>query len=813
MAFVALLALFFVSGACGLSYQVLWMRLMSRVFGTTTFAVSVLLASFMAGLGLGSYLAGRLLSRRRDLLRLFAVAELGVGIYAAVLPGFLPLLERLLLETVGFFGVGSVAESGLKLLLGLAVLLTPTTLMGLTLPLLAQHAVLTVGQVGFRVGTLYAVNTLGATAGCFVSGFFLVPELGVTGTTRLAVTGNFIVAALALALSIRAPERTAGGASTETDPGPAQGRLYPEGCFKWVAIAFAASGFAGLALEVVWTRLLTLVFESNTYSFTTMLTTFLTGIGSGSLVAAWLTDRARDPLKLLGVVEIGIGLSSLGIASLFVRSPDWVRVSGLLLGGTWEDFALAKFLVAFALLLVPTFLFGASFPLAAKVATRSVSGLGETVGYLYSANTVGGIFGSFLAGWVLLPALGTDGTLRLLSSGLVLVGLVLVLLNPLVSRGFRFAVAAACVGAFVVAAGRVSDPSRRLHERTLRSAEAVVFYREGPTATVMVAAHAADSIESQARRLTINLYTASDSSPVAARKARVQGVIPFLFEKAPQSIVNLTMGSGISCGTLGRFTAEDVDCIDISPEVIEAVRYFNKANYDLTANRRVRVHLDDGRHFLLKRRSRYDSITMEPMPPGLSGMAYFYTADFYALSRTRLTPGGIIAQWVPLYLLGVDDVKLLYRTFARSWPYTMLFNIDFDTYMVGSDRPLRLLAEGLSKRAESPVVQSRLREARLLEARELLAMFLLSRDAMLEYAGPGPLMSDDIPYVEFSGPRAKASETSLNLLQVTRFAEPVTRYLELSGSEGEALRAVLDADFALKVEAWRMARARRGLVD
>jgi len=787
-----LLALFFLSGACGLVYQVVWLRKLSLVFGTTTFAVSAVISSFMAGLGLGSYLSGRFLAHRGRALRLFGAMEVGVGLYALALPGLLSVAERSFTRAVSGLGLSVYGESLLKLGLSFLVLLLPTSLMGATLPLLAEHTVQRFGHLGTRVGRLYALNTLGAAAGCFAAGFAAIPLLGVMGTTWAAAALNFTVGAAALLLGRGVAQ--APPVEAPADAGAAPRALYPESTLRWAMVAFAVSGFAGLGFEVVWTRLITFIFAGTTYAFTTMLAVYLVGIAAGSLVFGRVADRSPDPLRLFGMLELAIGVSVLALAPLFPIAPARVAHLASALGGGWLAEVSAKFAVGAALLIVPTFLFGTTFPVVSRVAARSLAGLGATVGRLYAANVAGGIAGGVAAGFMLVPLIGTDHTLRTLCAALLMLGLILVAASPVATARAKVAAAvlALCGAALGAITGRV-DVSQAIHRGWLQPDERISFYREGAEATVMVA-------ESPTfKRILVNGMQATSTSLVGVSINRLQGVLPFLFERMPRRVLAICFGSGTTFGTVSEFPSATVDGVEIAPQVLQAASHFRRENYDVLRNPRFHVHLDDGRNFLLKSRERYDAITMEPMHPARTGVVNFYTRDFYALCRAHLEPGGVLSQWVPLSNLQPSDVRMLYRSFAESFPYVLVFLYGHDTFMVGSDQPLDLSAARFVGRMPSARLQQDLAALALDTPAHMLATFLMGREAMVRFAGAAPIVSDDRPLVEFTGPKSLNAPDTIpaNLRALLPYAEPATRYLGTEPGAGDwRLRQELDSLFA-----------------
>jgi spermidine synthase len=795
-------------------YQVIWVRLLTRVFGATTFAVSALLAAFMAGLGLGSFLSSRWLSHFRRPVLWFGVFEIGIGLYAIALNQFMPLTERAFLGLVSSLDLSFHGESVAKLALSFLLLLPPTTLMGATLPLLVQQFVDRMRHVGMRTGTLYAINTLGAAAGCFAAGFYAIPTWGMLRTTLLAASINGIVGLSAIVLGMwmaRSRLRPAvsddveGRIPMEVAPmAPTDSRV-ARPSLRWAVYAFTLSGFVAIGLEVVWTRLFTLVFKGYTYSFSSMLTVFLLGIAIGSVAFARRADRARDVEGLLATIQIGIGVFVLMLTPLLVSADKAMKYLLYFYGYDFQGHTIAKFLVALAVLGVPTLLFGAQFPVVSRLAVERANLAGKRVGSLYAMNVLGSIAGAIVTGYVLLPFLGTQASLRLLAGAMVAMGVVLILRASALSSRNRWVAAYAAV---VLAIGAVmvtpSDLSQSIHASFLQRDEAITYYEEGATATVMVGGYP-DAPRSD-KRILVNGSSASNSSEYGLSVNRVQGCIPFLFERMPKRILATCFGTGITFGTLSQFDIDHMDGVDISPEVIRAAPQFGLENYDVVDNARVTLHIDDGRNFLLKTREKYDIITMEPMPPALAGVADMYTKEFYELCKERLRDGGIVSQWVPLYFLTLNDVRMLYRTFAESFPHAMVFSHTFDTFLVGSDRPLQLSPNAFFDRLHSERLKRDLGTIGLSNPEEIFSTFLMGREEMLAFAGEAPIVTDDLPHVEFSAPRAvDMSSTPMNYLEVTRFARPVTGILP-DGTASQALRQALDTRFEIEEIKRRSAR-------
>ena len=406
-----LLALFFCSGICGLIFEVVWTRQLTVILGNTVYAVSTVLTVFMTGLALGSYFGGRLIDRRHDALRVYAILEITIGVL-----GF--LLSMLLRQTGPTYVWIHQSLSGYPLALSMAryvfafaLLVIPTTLMGATLPVLSRFIVSNQRDVGFDTGRLYALNTVGAAVGCFAAGFLLIGVLGIEGTVRVAAALGITVGGTAWWCWIKLRP------DSHLATVPAENRSESAAAhWTWlrvtVLVAFAVSGLAALGYEVVWTRLLTRYLGNSIYAFCAMLTTFLAGMALGSLVFSRIASRSKRTVMLFGLIEVAIALYVL----LFLMVFGWSlhRMQAWMQPDPWWDNTSARFLRTFAVMFLPTFLMGAAFPVAGQTYVRNLRQLGQRLGELYASNTLGAIIGSALAGFVLLPHLGLQGSLVVL---------------------------------------------------------------------------------------------------------------------------------------------------------------------------------------------------------------------------------------------------------------------------------------------------------------------------------------------------------------------------------------------------------------
>jgi len=776
---VALLALvlafFLVSGACALLYEVVWTRKLVLLFGTTAYAVSTVLAVYFAGMGIGSFLGGRLADRTNRPLLWYAIFQIAIGIYALLFLLLLRAGESLLVTLVSALSVSRGVGVGLRGGLSFFLLILPVSLMGATLPLLSRVVASEQKVLGLRIGSLYTVNTFGAVLGCFLTGFLLLPRLGFSGTTLIGAATSLAVGFGALILARAAAGTPSGRRPVRVDDPvalPAARSPYSERMAVLVTVAFAVSGFCALALEVLWFRTLTIVFLGTTYAFTTMLTTFLCGIALGSMYASKTVDRRRHLVSLFGTVESLIGVSCILMLTVYTWLPPILDFFKKNYNYQWGNLIAAKFALAFAVLFVPTFLFGMTFPIVVKIVAGGRPELGWKVGRLYGANTFGGVAGSLVAGFVLIGWLGTHRGIELVASFIFVLGVILILVCPtrrLIGRGVLAVVVTLLLALSLQT--RPADMARALNMSFLPENESMILYREGVEGTVVIS-EPVGSASGSDRTLWINASPACASVHKGVKLDRMEGILPMLFDRHPKTVLYICYGTGVTAGTLSQFDVERIDAVEISPDVVENSHFFAVDNLDVANDPRLNVTVDDGRNYLLKTNNRYDIITFSPMPLALSGVSTFYTREYYRLCLDHLKPGGIVSQWIPLHSLNPDIVRSLVRTFYESFPECCMWFINADVFMIGSDLPLQVDYSLLKQRIAPQAVQQELARVELGDIEELLVCFFMSKDKVDEYSRGASIMTDDRPWAEFAAPKeVYASTVDVSLGEMMSFYE------------------------------------------
>ncbi len=785
--FAAVLLFFFVSGACGLLYQVVWTRKLVLLFGTTAYAVSTVLSIFFLGLGSGSLWGGRLADRCKNPLQIYGLFEILIGLWALLFIGGINYGEGgvvFLLKAFGFsHGMGIV----LRGLLAAAFLFVPVTLMGATLPLLAKFVNREAEVHGLRIGFLYTLNTFGAVAGCFTTGFFLIERFGYTETTLIGAASNAAIGVLAILLAHLRPGEAISAAcehSNRPDVDGAERNSAYNTRTLISLLAFAISGFCMLAMEVLWTRLLAMAFLGTTYAYTTMLTALLFGIAIGSAVASSFVDRLRKPMWSLGLVMMLSGIGCLWTTTRIAALPEQVNAVA---AGEWATLVRSIFSLSFLALFVPTFFSGMTFPLAVKAIGHERSRLGQDLGLLYSANTFGGVLGALAGGYLLIPWLGTQHGILLLSLILFLMGATSLMACPrtpvihsgLLDNGkashprfsfvpslpFSLMLVAVAGCLFTLVGYRApGDVSRALNAGYIPKDHHVLHYKEGVEGTVAVSEPENETTGTN-RILWINRVQATASIEKGVKMNRFQGVLPLLFDRDPKDVLFMCFGSGITCGTLALSDFEHIDAVEICRDVLGAAPLFEQDNLGVINRPKVQFHIDDGRNFLLTTNNAYDVITFEPMPLALAGVSTFYTLEYYRLCLDHLKPGGLVSQWVPMHSLNPEVVRSLAHTFISVFPEYCAFFVNADLFLIGSNAPLRLDSAKATQRLANPELHAALEKAGLGDPVEVLASFIMDKPALTAYAGAGNAMSDDRPWAEFLAPKLVYQRTVQNTLK------------------------------------------------
>ncbi len=767
--------LFFVSGACGLIYEVVWSRMMMLMFGRSVLAVGTVLAAFMLGLSLGSLLLGKYADRSRYPLRLYALYEIGVGVTAMGASLLLARISPFYIWVHDIVGGHSLIFASVRFFIAFALLILPTTLMGATLPILSRVVVKRLSRVGQELGMLYSINTIGAVGGSLAAGFYLIGHLGLHKTVYLAVFGNLAVGVLAWLASdhYRMTDVTTPESSTWVQENTAavkssdqQGHIVR----RLVMAAFALSGLASFAYEIFWTRSLVFLLGNTTYAFTLMLTAFLLGIAIGGYGIRFLSDIVKNPLRLFATIELLIGISSAVALPLlfFIVKSETIHSFIVRYSGNLELLAVSNFVIALSIMLLPATLIGATLPLMGRIFVSDLRTTGTTVGKIYAVNTLGNVLGALLPGLLIMPLIGIQKGVLLVAILNICLGIML-----LFSRGKHARVAAsATLGIFLLAALTVTRApvSFQFPSEYQRPRDEVLYYREGGLVTTKVWI-SADTGFKVISVDGINIGGTSDSE----YKQQILAHLPKLLLKSYQSELSIGLGSGILAGESARHAAlKKIEIAEISRGVVAGAQYFAEENFNVLNDPRSVVVLDDVIHFLETSSERYDIISADEKTAGkYATNSLSYSKEYYALLRQRLAPGGLVIQWVPTDL-PPSQYTLAIRTFLDEFPHAQLWYFPpvgmfamSNTFLVGSNDPVEIDAAWMRQTMDAdPESFQGIRKYGLTTAEAVLSHFIGDEKALRRGMPPGPVNTFEEPYYEFYSPAEYAApseeRTSVN---------------------------------------------------
>jgi spermidine synthase len=754
--------LLFFSGASALIYQVLWLRVLGWIFGVTVYAASSVWASFMAGLAIGSLVAGRAGDRVRRPLFWFGCAELLIGATASSSPFVLDVLHRGYVSAYPSLPHQVGALTLVRFLIAFAVLIVPTAMMGATLPLVVKAVAIRGTRLGERVGVLYATNTAGAIVGTLAAGLYLIPGVGIQKTFFVAATLNLVVGATAIVLSrlLPAPE-IAGDASADA---AASIRRAPQR-LRIVIAVFALSGFVALALEVVWFRVLTLFLRPTVYGFAMMLATILAGTAAGSYLIAPILDRRRSWIATLAILEMSIGVAAeLSFRPLVKLQgfSDWLTPVVAHVVPEWLGYQIAGSLLA----IFPTaVLMGVAFPIGLRLwaesgdpSTGDRGAVARRIGQFYSMNVGGAILGSLASGFLLLPAIGSYRSLTLLAATSVASAMLLLSVSEW-RRPARLL--AGAIGAVVFAAAVFwsPDPFDEFVAQRYRS-DRIVWKEEGIESTVVV--HASPGGD---RILTVNGNHQASTDGSTTYVHRRIGHLPMALHPNPHTALVIGLGGGATAGAVSVHGA-DVDIVELAGSVVRGARFFDTINYGVLGRPNAHLRVDDGRNFLMLTPKRYDVITADVIHPIFAGSGNLYSVEYFRLLRRVLNPGGMAVQW----LAGTEEeYKIIARTFLSVFPQTTVWG--GGSLLVGMTQPLRLSRADFAWKLHDAARAQGLHDLGIESFDQLLAAFDAGPDELAAFVGAGPLLTDDRPSVEYflSLPRNRDVDTSALKGNVRRY--------------------------------------------
>ncbi len=732
--------LFAASGAAALIYQVIWVRAFASVFGATTEAVAAILAAFFLGLAFGHDFFGRRADASERPLRLYAALELGIAFAAVLVFAFIAAYRVLYDE---FFQV-LAGRTGLftasRLTLAAIALFPATALMGGTLPALGRSVVTDQGPLGRRGGRLYAVNIIGAVVGTLLAAFGLPLWLGIRGTYLLAIGLSLSIAGTSAWLARDEPRQPAPTTPARTEATPPAGRTSR----RLLLIAFA-SGFATIALQLLWTRMLALALHNSVYSFGSVVAVFLAGLALGAAIVARLLQRF-SAWRILRISLLTTAVMILLSAAVFNSVSGGISEAGA--ASSWLSHSLSVVALVAVVILVPVTTAGMTLPCVWEL-WRARPGSGSRLGRPTAVNTAGAIVGPLIAGFVLLPTLG-------LGTSIAAMGLLYIIMGELAAPrserpklgGWERAVVwPAALTALLV------FPPTDLEVVTLESDERLIWLEEGARGAVAVVDRGGDW------RIKLDNHYAIGGSAVTVEERR-QGHLPILLHPNPTRVAVIGMGTGITAGAaLAHPTVEHVVAMELVPEIITAARtYFRPWNAAIADDPRAQTVAEDGRNHLSGSSATFDVIIGDLFVPWREGVGALYSREHFATVAARLRPGGIFAQWLPLWQLSQREFEIIAATFLSVFDRVTLWRGVFSPgqasiALIGHKDSQIVSLNVLAARLERLRRSDRFNDSFLSEVTGFMLLYagdLTAQAARLEEV---PLNTEDRPRIEWLAPR------------------------------------------------------------
>lgn len=785
-----LAAVFMVSGAAALVYEVAWVRMFAATLGASSYTIGTVLAAYMGGLALGAKWIGKRADRDSRPLATYAKLEFGIAFVAVLVPLAFLVMPALNRAVYGVLEGKLWALTAVRCGLAFLVLLVPTALMGATFPAMAS-AVASEGHKGWRVGLVYGANTLGAVAGVMLAGFWLIGTYGLRMTTWIAAIANVAAALTAMAIAAKQKPRVliaeAGVSAMSEEESPrAEQNL--------ALAAAAACGFVSLGFEVLWTRMFSVLFASITYSFAMMLAVFLLGLALGAPIAGRLSDAVkRSRIELAGALQLAVAVAALAAYLVFPHLRTKTGTTSLAFGGpSWPAYLQSLAGDAASVMLFPAFLMGAILPVLARIMSQGpAQGMASRLGRVYAANTVGAMAGSLVTGFVLIPWVHNFANVAIILALIsAAAGAVLLFRGgnwaPL-NRWLVTGVTAAAM-ALVVVAGPFRENVLLAKLGLDKPGITKLWYEEGPSLTVAV------TEEEGTRDRT--MYT--DAFKVAGtgdtyEYMRMIGHLPMLLRPEAKSACVVGLGTGTTAGALSLWPLDRLDIVELCPEVSRATPYFKRANRGLMdrigKDPRLRLLFDDGKAYLRSTRSTYDVIVAEPLNPHMTGASSLYSREFYEAARDRLTPDGVVTQWIPIHGVKPEDFRSLFRTFTAVFPESTVWYFKEAVLLTGHNGKFALRFASLKAALDRPQTQAELIPLGLEEVYTLLGCFVAGPNAAGNYARYAPVITDDLPSIEYfrSGQPVAFAERE-NLDGLAQHREQILSYLSFEGVDPKTVK-------------------------
>ena len=754
-----LFLIFTISGFSGLIYESIWSHYLKLFLGHAAYAQTLVLAIFMGGMALGSWLVARSAAKLRNLLIAYAVVEALTGLIALGFHSLYGSVTAFALDSAIPGMESAFAITTLKWSFAAALILPQSILLGTTFPLISGGVIRRFPErSGETLAMLYFTNSLGAAFGVLASGFVLIGKVGLPGTVMTAGLLNVLLGVFVWIMA-RDDEHEAAPAAAVA-PGPSA-----TVAVKWIcAVAFLA-GFAAFIYEIAWIRMLSLVLGSSTHAFELMLSAFILGLALGGLWIRRRIDGYQNPQRVLAVMfaimALLAALTLPAYESTF-HAMEWIfGMFGATPAG-YAGFNVLSHAVAAAVMIPTTLVAGMTLPLMTHYLLRERAGE-AAIGKVYAANTLGAIAGVLLAIHLLLPNVGTKGAIVIGAMAQILIaGLLLYRVARAERSGAALLATAASVllvayiAAFVrldpllMASGVYRDGISKLADGTT-----LKFLRDGKTATITLIEQDGKVVVATNGKPDAAINMAAGPATLDEVTMSIAAALPLMMHPTPKRIANIGIGSGLTTHVLLTSDAVDVvDSIEIEPAIVEAARIgFMPRVKNMFEDKRSVIHIEDAKTFFAMTKEPYDVIVSEPSNPWVSGVASLFSNEFYARVRKHLRPDGLLVQWVQIYETDISVVASIVKALTPHFSDYAIYNTDDSNILIIA------IPEGVLPRPNEAALKGALAAEMKIVGVESLADLELRRLGTKQSLGalfasyPVPANSDYFPFVDLNAPR------------------------------------------------------------
>jgi spermidine synthase len=754
---------FFLSGAAALLYEIVWQRMLTLVFGLSTMSVAAVLSAFLGGLAIGARLTGPIADRTKRPVRLYALIEICIAAIGLASLFFIPPVMKIFALVYAMIEPGWLVSNLIRFILSCIAIGIPSILIGATVPLMTRIAARHAGSTAIGFGGCYAVNVAGSVCGAMLGGFLLMPNLGIEGSLFCAVAGNCIIFLMAYWLPNGAEQAAPVNTPSSTSQDPISIAVQPGQAAAMAGYHFPPSlactlalltGALALAYEIAWIRILAIFTLNSVYVFTMVVSVYLTALAIGSALV-WMLVRFRwfDRLSMLAITQL---LQALLVPVLLYYAPEASKLDVTSQFTTPAEILLIEYKLVALVVFVPTLLIGFTLPLLVSLAEQRVDQSGHLVGRIYAWNTAGSILGSALTGVLLIPLLGIRGCLLLLAAGnLTVVAITAILKSD--SRAWFRGLTPASAALFTIMLAFLPATTRYFVPlKTRTQTESIVYYAEGPSATVHVAEYRDHNGENSHRALYVDSKSVAGTYDDIVTDQKMLAHLPLLLHPDPKRTLTVGFGTGGTSYSMLQYKIR-VECVEIEPRVPEAYDVFKSENHGQVGPNHNSIHfrliLDDARAWLTVAPYRYDVIVTDLTSIQYRGNSNLYTTGAFRLMQQQLNPGGIGSAWVPITGITPEALKVIIRTFKSVFEHTSVWymvNLPTDfVILIGTEQPLDYPLDNIEQRMQIPLVQRDLATIGMNDPYKLAACLLLAGDDVDTYVGTGPVHTDYRPLLDY----------------------------------------------------------------